>query len=110
MGSAPSILVIDHSMADVVALKRAFGSAGVANPLYSVRSRREAMEYLSGQPPYLDRMQYPLPSVILLAMEQPRSSELLTWIRDKFPSGGLLIVALTPVAQIRRLPRAYALG
>jgi CheY-like chemotaxis protein len=55
-------------------------------------------------------MRYPIPSVILVDLDEPSGFELLTWIRDKFPSGGLLIVALTRLEEIRKLSRAYSLG
>ena len=110
MGSAPSILVIDYSSNDLIALKSAFSNAGVTNPLFSVRSSKEAMRYLGGKAPYADRMSYPIPSVILLDLDQAAGYELLTWIRDRFPSGGLLIVALTSLEGIRKICRAYALG
>jgi CheY-like chemotaxis protein len=110
VGSAPSILIIDQSSTEVASLKRAFSNAGVANPLYSISSGPEAQRYLSGEHPYADRMRYPLPSVILLDVEQTGSFELLSWIREKFPSGGLLIVALTRLDEIHKISRAYSLG
>ncbi len=36
--------------------------------------------------------------------------EVLEWIRNKFPNGGLLIVVLTKVEELRKINRAYALG
>lgn len=106
----PSILVINDNANDLIALKRAFRSAGVANPLVSAKSNDEAMRYLRGTYPYDDRMQYPLPSVILLDLNRPGGFELLVWIRSRFPNGGLLIVALTRLEEIRKISRAYSLG
>lgn len=112
MGSAPSILVIDDSSTDVMLLKRAFQKAGVMNPLHWVKSGGEAINYLKGEAPYLSRANYPLPSVILLDLNIPDGNafDLLSWIREQFPSGGLLIVVLTPVQGIQKLNRAYSLG
>lgn len=106
----PSILVIDENTGDLIALKRAFNNAGVSNPLLPVRSNEEARRYLGGAYPYNDRMQYPLPSVILLDLIQPGGFDLLAWIRQKFPNGGLLVVALTRLEEIRKITRAYSLG
>jgi DNA-binding NarL/FixJ family response regulator len=36
--------------------------------------------------------------------------EVLQWIRNKFPQGGLLVVVLTRVEEIRKINRAYSLG
>jgi CheY-like chemotaxis protein len=109
VGSMPSILLIDNNAADRLALRRAFSNAGVTNPLAMV-SDREAVQYLSGEYPYHNRMDHPVPGVILLDLSEPDDFELLTWIRDKFPSGGLLVVALTRLEDVRRISRAYSLG
>lgn len=112
MGSAPSILVIDDSSTDVMLLKRAFQKAGVMNPLHWVKSGGEAIKYLEGEAPYQARANFPLPSVILLDLNIPdrNAFDLLSWIRERFPNGGLLIVVLTPVQEIQKLNRAYSLG
>src|SRR5690606_25342927 len=92
MGCAPSILIVDDNSDDVLLLKRAFARVGVANPIYSVHSGHEAIAYLRGIPPFEDRGQHPLPSVILLDLQMPDGDgfEVLQWIRNKFPAGGLL--------------------
>ena len=103
---------MDDSSDDVLLLKRAFKKAGVANPLHSVKSGREAIAYLQGIPPFDDRAKHPLPSVILLDLQMPDGDgfDVLQWIRNKFPNGGLLVVVLTRVEELRKINRAYALG
>jgi CheY-like chemotaxis protein len=112
MGSAPSILIVEDSSDDVLLLKRAFTKTGVTNPIQWVKSGREAIAYLQGMPPYENRLVNPMPSVILLDLQMPDGDgfEVLRWIRDKFPSGGLLVVVLTRVEELRQINRAYALG
>jgi CheY-like chemotaxis protein len=112
MGSAPSILIVADSSDDVLLLKRAFSKTGVVNPIYWVRSGREAIAYLKGVPPFEDRTRNPIPSVILLDLQMPDGDgfDVLQWIRNKFPSGGLLIVVLTCIEELRKINRAYALG
>ena len=106
----PSILVVETDSAELLAVKRAFSEAGVANPVHTARSNREARQYLAGEYPYSNRMNCPIPSVILLNVAERGGFELLKWIRTRFPGGGLLLVALTPLGKIRRICRAYSMG
>jgi CheY-like chemotaxis protein len=106
----PSILVVENNLAELLAVKRAFSEAGVANPLHTVRSSGEAKQYLKGEYPYCNRMDYPTPSVILLDTDEPAGFELLTWIRHRFPGGGLLLVVLMSLEEIRKISRAYSMG
>lgn len=112
MSSAPTILIVDDSSDDFLLLKRAFAKAGVVNPIYWVRSGSEAIQYLSGNGPYENRQNFPIPSVILLDLNMPDGDgfDVLTWIRNKYPSGGLLVVVLTRVEEIKKINRAYKLG
>lgn len=112
MGSTPAILIVDDSSDDFLLLQRAFVKSGVGNPLYWVRSGGEAIRYLSGVGKYENRETYPIPSVILLDLNMPDGDgfDVLTWIRNKYPSGGLLVVVLTRVEEIRKINRAYSLG
>jgi|SRR3954468_3539393 CheY-like chemotaxis protein len=112
MGSAPSILLVDDSSDDVTLLRRAFRKAGVTNPLHWVKSGNDAIAYMDGAPPFSDRIEHPLPNVILLDLNMPDGDgfEVLQWIRAKFPDGGLLVVVLTRLEEINKVNRAYALG
>jgi CheY-like chemotaxis protein len=112
MSSAPNILIVDDSSDDFLLLKRAFSKTGVANPIHWVRSGSEAIQYLSGTGAYEDRNKFPIPNVILLDLNMPDGDgfDVLTWIRNKYPDGGLLIVVLTRVEEIRKINRAYKLG
>jgi CheY-like chemotaxis protein len=112
VGRVPSILIADDSSEDVLLLKRAFSRTGVANPIFSVGSGREAIAYLKGIPPFDDRNKFPIPSVILLDLNMPDGDgfEVLQWIRNKFPQAGPLVVVLTQINELRKVNRAYALG
>ena len=59
----PTILLVEDSHDDVVQLKRAFRQASLGGTLQVVGDGAEAMEYLSGTGPYVNRAQFPLPGV-----------------------------------------------
>jgi CheY-like chemotaxis protein len=112
VGTAPAILIVDDSSDDVLLLKRAFKKAGVANPIHCVKSGHEAIAYLKAAASFEDHAKHPMPSVILLDLQMPDGDgfDVLQWIRNKFPNGGLLIVVLTRVEELRKINRAYSLG
>jgi CheY-like chemotaxis protein len=106
------ILVADDSSDDLLLLQRAFHTVGVINPIREVRSGEEAIGYLRGDGPYSDRVKYPFPGILLLDLHMPDGDgfKVLSWIRDKLPMAGLLIIVLSGAKEMRDVNRAYALG
>lgn len=104
--------MVDDSADDRFLLRRAFFKAGVLNPIMEAKTGREAIAYLSGDGIYSDRSKYPLPSILLLDLNMPGTDGfgVLQWIRDKFPVGGMLIIVLSRLDEIKSINRAYALG
>jgi DNA-binding response OmpR family regulator len=105
-------LIVDDSSDDFLGFTRAFSRAGVVNPIVWLRSGREAISYLDSTDLCDEREQNPVPGVILLDLNIPDQDgfQILQWIRNKFPNGGMLIVVLTHVEEIRKINRAYSLG
>jgi CheY-like chemotaxis protein len=112
VGRIPSILIVDDTLDDVLSFRRAFTRTGVTNPIHWVKSGREAVQYLRGDTPFENRMKSPIPSVILLDLEMPDANgwAVLRWIRNRFPSGALLVVVLTRLEELRQIHRAYSMG
>ncbi len=77
------MLHIDDDPNDTELLRAATRRAEARFDLQNVEDGEHAMAYLSGVPPYADRLRYPLPSLILLDLKMPRATgfELLKWIR-----------------------------
>jgi CheY-like chemotaxis protein len=79
------ILLAEDDENDVLFLDRAFRQAGITNSLQVVRDGQAAVEYLSGAGKYADRLQFPLPCLVMLDLKMPRKNgmETLEWIRGR---------------------------
>jgi CheY-like chemotaxis protein len=106
------ILVAEDDPDDAVLIRRAFRKANVANPIQLVSDGEEALAYLGGHPPFGDRLQFPLPILMLLDLKLPRRSghEVLAWIRQEPPIRRLPVVVLTSSREAADINRAYDLG
>lgn len=106
------ILLVEDNQKDVFLIQRAFRKAGIVTPMQVVSDGDTAVQYLSGQSRYSDRMSYPLPSLILLDLKLPRrsGSEVLNWIRQQPILRRLPVVVLTSSREYTDINRIYDLG
>ena len=106
------ILLVEDREDDVFLIRKAFEKANVLNPLQLVRDGNEAVAYLKGERAYANRVEYPLPSLILLDLKLPGMDgfEVLKWIREQPSLGSLPVIVLTSSDQIRDVNLAYQLG
>ena len=106
------ILLVDDREDDAYLVRRAFVGGGVANPVHWVQSGTQAVEYLTGTGHYYDRVEYPLPDLILLDLKMPGMDgfDVLQWIRQQSGFGTIPVVVLTSSNLIKDVNRAYALG
>ncbi len=111
LGLAPFLVVEDNSD-DVLLLRRAFRKAKVLNPIHTAASGEEAIAYLSGTAKYSNRVEFPLPSLVLLDIKMPRVGglEVLRWIRTQPGLSSLRVIMLTSSDEIRDVNAAYQLG
>src|SRR5438270_11081910 len=86
------ILLVEDNADDVHLLTRAFEQAGAENPITRLRDGEEAMAYLAGIGQYSNRVQHPIPAVILLDLNMPKFNgyQLMLWLltqpdRKRFP-------------------------
>jgi CheY-like chemotaxis protein len=112
MSETAVILLVEDRDDDIVLAEKALKRAFVTNPLRVVKDGSEAISYLSGQGRYSSRIEYPLPSLILLDLKLPGLDgfEVLKWIREQPQTRTIPVVVLTSSDQIRDVNRAYALG
>jgi CheY-like chemotaxis protein len=106
------ILLVEDREDDVFLVRKAFEKAYIINPLQVVRDGHEAVAYLKGEGSYANRIEYPLPSLVLLDLKLPGMDgfEVLQWIRQEPSLRSLPVVVLTSSDQIRDVNAAYQLG
>jgi CheY-like chemotaxis protein len=106
-----TILLVEDDPDDVMNIERAFRKAQIANPLQVVTDGDAAVAYLSGDPPYEDRGQFPIPTLVLLDLKLPRRSglEVLHWIRKHPLVSRLPVVVLTSSRERNDVNTAYDL-
>ncbi|HEV2393615.1 MAG TPA: response regulator [Verrucomicrobiae bacterium] len=105
-------LLVDDSEDDVILIRRAFAKGNILNPLQVVRSGDEAIAYFKGEGKYANRLEFPLPELVLLDLKMPGKSgfDVLTWVRQQPSLKALRIVVLTSSNEIRDVNLAYQLG
>lgn len=110
--TAPVILLAEDDPNDVFFMQRALAKAGVNLPLQVVKDGQEALDYLAGSGKYNDRIESPLPSLILLDLKMPFVSgfDVLAWIRSQPSLKDLPVIVLTSSAEERDRQRATELG
>ncbi len=106
------ILLVEDREDDVVLIRKAFEKSELANPVYVVRNGEEAVAYLMGEAPFTNRVEYPLPDLILLDLKMPKLDglETLLWIRNQSGIRNTPVVILTSSEDLGDVNKAYALG
>jgi CheY-like chemotaxis protein len=107
-----AILIAEDDENDICLIKRAFHQAQFENPLRVVRDGEQAVAYLRGEGPFMDRGANPAPALVLLDLKMPRKDgfEVLTWIREQPEFNRLPVVVLTSSQETTDINHAYALG
>jgi CheY-like chemotaxis protein len=111
MNSIP-ILYVEDEDTDVMLLQHVFTRAGIKNPLNTVKDGKAAKDYLAGNPPFADRLQHPLPGLLLLDLNLPYWSgfEVLEWLRAQPRLRRLPVVVFTSSRRPDDVARAYDSG
>src|ERR1043166_3670074 len=110
MDTPLSILVAEDELNDVLFLQRAFAQAGVRAPVYFAKDGQEVMDYLQGNPPFDNPVEFPLPNLLLLDLKLPHVSgfQVLEWLRQQPRLKRLLVVVFSISGDPRDMSRAYA--
>lgn len=106
------VLLVEDDANDVLLLRRAFVRAQIPNPLQVVTSAEQAVEYLSGEGEYGNRLKYPLPTLVLLDLKLSgkHGFEVLRWVRMHPRLKVLRVIVLTSSGQPGDVRLAHDLG
>src|SRR5581483_4834593 len=90
------ILQVEDDQNDVFFLQKAMKKAGVENPIQVACDGQQAIDYLQGAGKFADRLQFPLPCLMLLDLKLPHvmGLDVLKWIRQQ-PGPALTVLMLT---------------
>jgi len=106
------ILIAEDSEDDIALIRLAFKKSNLLNPVQWVRDGEEAIAYLKGEGIFANRVEYPLPALLLLDLKMPKKNgfDVLQWARQQPGLNALRIVVLTTSQEIRDVNNAYQLG
>ena len=91
-----AILLAEDNADDVLLIRLALEKAGSADLLRVVRDGEEVLHYLQGEGAFADRIQFPVPDLLLLDLAMPRMSGLdaTQHLRQKAPKVKVLLLTL----------------
>jgi CheY-like chemotaxis protein len=112
MSDQALFLLVEDEQDDIHLIRRVFLRAKILNPLQVMKSGETAIAYLSGEGPYANRAEYPLPALVLLDLKMPGMDgfDVLRWIRQHPQFRTLRVVVLTSSHNMREVNLAYQIG
>ena len=112
MDEKPLVLVVEDNPDHVILIRAAFVAEEVRFPLRVVGDGQDAIDCLSGEPPFEDRTRNPRPAVIILDLKLPRVSgfEVLEWLQGKPQLQDIPVMVFTSSINPEDAERAYILG
>ena len=112
MATYAPILAAEDEETDGLLLKLALRESGLRNPLVIAQDGQIAVDYLSGEPPYQDRLIHPLPGLLLLDLKMPRMNgfEVMAWLVERPEFQHLPVVVLSSSTNESDMEKARQLG
>jgi CheY-like chemotaxis protein len=95
------VLYAEDDENDAFFMQRAFRKLGRSGDLRIVHNGQEAKNYLLGAGAYADRLEFPIPDLLLLDIKMPEMTglEVLQWVRRQPEYKALNVVMLTSSIQ-----------
>lgn len=112
MGPRRCVLYVEDQENDVSLMRFAFDRAALSFDLATVADGDEAMSYLSGHGHFADRLQFPLPALIITDLKMPKVDgfEFLNWLRTQPRIKHIPTVVFSSSCHEKDLERAIHLG
>jgi CheY-like chemotaxis protein len=112
MFQSQTILLVDDSENDRMFMRIAFRKVNFTWPIHELHDGDEVIAYLKGDGPYAERHKFPLPAVILLDLNMPKSNgfEVLKWVRAQEQFKLLQVIVVTASTRPDDVRLAYCLG
>ena len=97
MNTKHCVAVAEDDRDEVFLLRWAFEKAGLDHQFIELNDGEAIIAYLSGTPPYDDRVRFPLPRLLLLDLKMPKRNgfEVLAWLAARPDLNNLPAVVLT---------------
>jgi CheY-like chemotaxis protein len=112
MAMTQTILLVEDDENDILFMQMALKHSKVSNPLQVAINGRQAIEYLKGVDQYANRVEYPLPCLVLLDLRLPYvpGLEVLKTMRQHPVLKEIIVIVLTSSQEESDMDRAYSLG
>jgi CheY-like chemotaxis protein len=106
------VLIVEDDPNDAFLLQLALKKNGLDGNIHYVKDGQEALDYLSGNPPYDDRQQHPFPSIIYTDLKMPKHDgfDILRWLNERPDCAVIPVVVLSASAEDQDIKKAYQLG
>ena len=107
-----TVLYVEDEENDAYFMRRSFARAGLEESLKVVADGQEAIDYLAGRGLFENRLDFPLPSLVLLDLNLPRVSgfQVLKWIRLQLEFRHLPVVIFSSSPRPEDKSQAKELG
>jgi CheY-like chemotaxis protein len=110
--AAPFVLWAEDQDFEEILMRRAIKEAGLNWSFIRVKDGSQAVAYLEGSPPFENRGVYPLPSLVLIDINMPRTDgfEFLDWFKGQPQFKALPIIVFSSSTLEKDVNRALELG
>ncbi|HYF00907.1 MAG TPA: response regulator [Planctomycetota bacterium] len=107
-----TILLVEDRPDEVELMKQALFQAGIPNPVHVVSDGAEAITYLQDREKTLDRIQRPLPCLILVDIKLPKLSglDVVSWLKAHARLKRIPAIVVTSSREISDMDKAYSAG